>query len=276
VRGPSLGHNRALAASDRGIDGSRSASSPQWLGVYAGALRRLGAAQKSNKGAPAYSRFVNRPLGKRLAALAYVLNRTPNQVTCVSAVFTFSGIALLALAPPSLATGILTTGLLLFGYALDAADGQLARLRGGGSLAGEWLDHFTDSAKECSLHLAVLISMFRFWDLPNSTWLLLPTLFALVMTMMFSGILLKDLLARQAKSARLAPGTSASWLRAILVMPTDYGVICLVFLLWSVPTLFLGAYAALFVGNAIFLLLASRKWFNDMRSLDQASADKAV
>ncbi|WP_286279159.1 CDP-alcohol phosphatidyltransferase family protein [Naasia aerilata] len=100
------------------------------------ALERLRSSQKSSKGAAAYSRFVNRPLGRVLAAVAATAGLRPNQVTAISAVFTFAGIVLLATVPPSLGLGVGVTLLLLVGYALDSADGQVARLRGGGSLAG--------------------------------------------------------------------------------------------------------------------------------------------
>jgi phosphatidylglycerophosphate synthase len=59
------------------------------------------------------------------------------------------------------------------GYAFDAADGQLARLRGGGSLAGEWLDHMIDAAKVSSLHVAVAISVYR-WFAWAIGWVLVP------------------------------------------------------------------------------------------------------
>ena len=100
-------------------------------------VRRLAAAQKGATGAPAYSRFVNRPLGRLFAALAFHAGLTPNAVTAVSAAFTTTGVALLALAPPSVPMGLAVAACLVLGYALDAADGQLARLRGGGSPAGE-------------------------------------------------------------------------------------------------------------------------------------------
>ena len=48
---------------------------------YRAAMGRLKAAQKTNYGAPLYSRLVNRPAGRRLAALAYSLHLSPNQVT---------------------------------------------------------------------------------------------------------------------------------------------------------------------------------------------------
>ena len=126
-------------------------------------VRRLAQAQKTSKGAPAYSRFVNRKAGRYLAAVAYRSGRTPNQVTTVSAAFSAVAIALAALLRPR-CVGVVVSVLLAVGYAFDSADGQLARLRGGGTPAGEWLDHVVDSAKICALHLAVLVSFYRFGD----------------------------------------------------------------------------------------------------------------
>ena len=92
------------------------------------------------------------------AAAAYQIGLTPNQVTYISATFTFVGLLVLALAPATWPVGLLVTVVLVLGYAFDAADGQLARLRGGGSLLGEWLDHMIDSVKVAALHLAVLVT----------------------------------------------------------------------------------------------------------------------
>ncbi|WP_231979255.1 hypothetical protein [Tessaracoccus coleopterorum] len=52
-------------------------------------------------------------------------------MTLVSAFFTLTGIALIALLPPGPVAALTVTSALVLGYALDAADGQLARLRGG-------------------------------------------------------------------------------------------------------------------------------------------------
>ncbi len=234
---------------------------------YRDAVRRLQAAQKPSAGTPLYSRLVNRPLGRRFAALAYLAGLTPNQVTGISALFTFSAIALIATLAPTWWLGILVTALLVLGYALDAADGQLARLRGGGSVQGEWLDHTVDVAKGCALHLAILITAYRHFDLPEA-WLLVPIAYALVDTVMFSSMLLKDLLAAREMGGK-APGSraSTSLLRAIMVIPTDYGFFCLIFLLLAQPLLFFSAYVFLFVCNAIILVLVLRKWFRDMGSL---------
>src|SRR5690348_14894922 len=116
------------------------------------ALTRLRSAQKPGAGAPPYSRWINRRLGRILAAAAYRARATPDAVTVLSAVFTFSGLSLVALVAPVPWLGFAVTALLVLGYALDAADGQLARLLGGGSRSGEWLDHMVDVTKTCVLH----------------------------------------------------------------------------------------------------------------------------
>src|SRR5215212_1921607 len=101
---------------------------------FSAALRQLQRAQKSKRGAPAYSLYINRPLGRVLAAAAFGARLTPNQVTAISAVCTFAGLVVLALAPAQPLVGFGVAALLVLGYALDSADGQLARLTGGGSL----------------------------------------------------------------------------------------------------------------------------------------------
>lgn len=240
-------------------------------GGFSAALRALPAAQKSAKGAPAYSRFINRKLGGYLAALAYPLGLTPNHVTAISAVFTFAGILGIALIPPSFALGAGVCAALLLGYALDSADGQLARLRGGGSRSGEWLDHIVDSAKISSLHLAVLVSFFRFFDAPAG-YLLIPIGFAIVAAVMFFAMTLNDQLRRVHRAttgAATHDDSPPSTLRSLLVAPSDYGVLCLVFLLLGWTQVFIAGYGLLFLANFVFLAAALRKWFTDMRALDQ-------
>lgn len=244
--------------------------------TYRESLHALKSAQKTAKGAPAYSRFVNRRLGRYLAAAAYQAGLTPNVVTALSGLASFAAIAVLAIWPPSVATGIIVTAGLVLGYALDSADGQLARLRGGGSRSGEWLDHMIDAAKISSLHLAVLISAFRFIELPGTAWLLVPIGFTVVNAVAFFGMILNDQLRRSSglPSGQVATVSSPSLLRSLLVIPTDYGVLCLIFLLLGWPTAFFAAYTVLFAGSAGFLLLAVVKWFRDMRALDAPRAER--
>lgn len=238
---------------------------------YREVRQRLAAAQKSSKGAPAYSRFVNRPLGRSIAAAAYLMGRTPNQVTAVSAALSFAAIALLALVRPTVLLGLAVAVLLVAGYAFDAADGQLARLRGGGSPAGEWLDHMVDAAKISSLHLAVLVMAYRFLDLPGG-WLLVPIGFCIVNAVAFFAMILNDLLRQRHAAATGVPvqrGESSA-LRSLLVIPTDYGFLCVAFALLGASTVFFGVYTLFFAAYAGFLLLAVVKWFRDMDALGRA------
>ena len=229
---------------------------------------RLRSAQKGRaRGAPAYSIYVNRPVGRVLAALAFKGGLSPNQVTGVSALFTASGIVLLTSGGASIAVGSIVWLLLAAGYAWDSADGQVARLQGSGSMAGEWLDHVVDSGKVVALHLAVAIGLYRFADLTSASLLLIPLGFAVVATVTFFAMLLNDLL----KSARSIPSAVAqggsSPVRSFLLLPTDYGLLCALFVLWGWPDVFLVVYSLTFCCCAAFLVLAGTKWFRDMREL---------
>lgn len=236
--------------------------------TYAQSLAQLQGAQKSSAGAPAYSRYINRPLGRRFAAVGHVLGATPNQVTAVSALLTYTGIAIIALLPPSWWSGLAVSAALVVGYALDAADGQLARLRGGGSLSGEWLDHVVDAGKISALHLAVLIGAARFTDLAMA-WLLVPIVFTLVANVTFFGMILNGLLRDRhtARTGQPVDRPRTSTLRSLLVIPTDYGLLCLVFLLLGAPMVFGVVYAWLLLCSSGFLALALMKWYRDMSQL---------
>ena len=237
---------------------------------YADVVQALAAAQKTAKGAPAYSRFVNRKLGRLIAAGAFKLNLTPNIVTAISAAFSFAAIALLALVRPAPWMGLAVFFCLVLGYAFDAADGQLARLQGTGRPAGEWLDHMVDATKISSLHLAVLIGAYRFIPVAPQA-LLIPIGFAVVAAVMFFGMILNDQLRRQQEArtgAAVDRGAATSSLRSLLVIPTDYGLLCVIFvLLGFAPTAFFWVYGAVFVANAAFMALAAVKWYKDMTKL---------
>lgn len=237
---------------------------------YAEILNRLRGAQKGRaRGAPAYSIYVNRPVGRYLAAAAHLVGLTPNQVTAVSAVFTATGIALIAAAPQTVPVGVAVWLLLALGYAWDSADGQVARLRGGGSVAGEWLDHFVDSGKVIALHLAVLVGLYRA-DVDEG-YLWVPLLFTLVSGMTFFGMILNDLLKGARGLASSAARGGASTARSLLLLPTDYGVLCLGFVLWGWVAGFQLVYGLLFAAASAFLALAALKWFREMVRLSEST-----
>jgi phosphatidylglycerophosphate synthase len=236
--------------------------------TVAGTVRRLGAAQKGAQGAPAFSRFVNRPLGRLLAALAFHLGLTPNAVTALSAAATTTGIVLLAAVAPAGWMAVTVAACLVLGYALDSADGQLARLRGGGSPAGEWLDHMVDAAKASGLHLAVLVGLYRFGDVAP-VLLLVPVGYCLVDAVTYFGTMLNEALrAQHGAPTRAQPSDQPAGLgRSLLTLPTDYGLLACVFVLYGVPALFVPVYTGLFLAAAAFLALASVKWYREMGRL---------
>ncbi|MFE4213683.1 CDP-alcohol phosphatidyltransferase family protein [Streptomyces sp. NPDC056844] len=240
------------------------------MGSTGTVLRELRGAQKSSKGVSLYSRYVNRPAGRLLAAGAFRARLTPNQVTLISAAFTFTAIAAVALVEPSWQLGILVYAGLAVGFAFDSADGQLARLTGRGGPDGEWLDHVVDCAKMILVHSAVLIAFHRFGSLPGEGWLLLPLGFLFTAVLTFCAGLLREQLGRAAVRTAPAPaaaGAPVSRIRAVALLPADYGVFCLVFLLLGAPGVFRAGYAVLAAVHALFLVAFLVKWFRELKAL---------
>lgn len=229
----------------------------------------LSGAQKSNVNAAAYSRWVNRPAGRLLAATAYKLGMTPDQVTALSACASFAGVAVIAVYPPTPLVGIVVALLLVVGYALDSADGQLARLRGGGKPSGEWLDHVIDCAKVASVHLGVLVAWYRHGDGWPAASLFIPLLFSLQQSVYFFGMVLTDLLMRNAgvRPNRPQSGAPAGVRGSLLALPMDYGLLCLLFLLYGWPGTWRWAYAALLVLNVLALAVQLVRWRRRMAAL---------
>lgn len=239
-------------------------------------LHRLSTSQKiAAPGSPPYSVYINRKVGRYVAAATYLAGWSPNKISCVSAALTFSGILLLATAPSAWWVGPTVWALLAVGYAFDSADGQVARLKGGGSPAGEWLDHVLDSAKLSSLHLAVLVAAYRNFNLPSDAWLLVPIAFSVVSAVSFFSMILNDhlkLIYSRVDGIK-SQSRSGSVAKSILLIPTDYGVLCLLFILIGNASLFFTVYTLFFVANASHLLLASFKWFKDMGKMAPAIVD---
>jgi phosphatidylglycerophosphate synthase len=233
-------------------------------------VAQLSRAQKPSAGTPAYSRFVNRRIGRVFAAAAFLGHRTPNQVSMASGLCSLAGIVVVATVRPSFGMALLVTALLVLGYGLDSADGQLARLRGGGSPLGEWLDHMIDSIKIVLLHSAVLISFFRFDAFSNESLLLVPLGYVCMSSVLFFGLILIDQLRRRHGGAQKPNERGDSVAKSLLIAPTDYGVLCLVFLAFGAPALFIALYGALLVANLLFLVAAIAKWYREMAALQPA------
>ena len=241
-------------------------------------------AGKSNRGAPGYSRWINRPAGRQLAILAFRLGLSPNQVTLLSGFTSLVGIVVLATAPATVPVGFLVAFLLALAYALDSADGQVARMQGGGSRTGEWLDHVIDCFKIAALHAAVLIAWYRSYDVSDAM-LLVPIAFGIQASAFFFGKILTDQLRASAATAASAATTAAApvepttppavsvddgrppVLASLLVLPLDYGLLCVTFVLLGFHQVFVWAYCALAVMGVVLLVAALGKWYRDLSRL---------
>jgi CDP-diacylglycerol--serine O-phosphatidyltransferase len=208
---------------------------------------QLAMAQKPGAGVPFYMRAVNRPMGRVIAAVAGRLGATPDQMTATSGLMFIAGMAVLALFDPSVPVAVVVTVLLQLAFAFDSADGQLARLTGTGSVAGEWLDHVVDAARILTLHLGVAVCLALRIGV-DSAWLLLPLAFAGVASVRFFA----QILAEQLDRSAAAPSSTRN--RGWIQTPADAGVINAVFLLWPWADVFLVAYAALAAANLMLLL----------------------
>jgi phosphatidylglycerophosphate synthase len=207
---------------------------------------QLAMAQKPGAGVPFYMRAVNRPLGRVIAAVAGRLGATPDQMTATSGLVFLAGMSVLALFDPSVRVAVVVTVLLQLAFAFDSADGQLARLTGTGSVAGEWLDHVVDAARLLTLHLGVAVCLALRTGV-DSAWLLLPLAFAVVASVRFFA----QILAEQLDSSAVpSPAQGRGWVQT----PADAGVVNAVFLLWPWVDVFLASYAVLAAANLVLLL----------------------
>lgn len=215
--------------------------------TYSSYLEQLNNAQKSGAGVPAYTRWVNRRVARRVAASAAALGLTPNAVTMLSAAFSLAGLVVMLGATPGWTSAACTAVLLATGYVFDSADGQVARLTGTSSAAGEWLDHVVDAVRTPAIHLTVVVSVLI--HRPEMTPLAsIALLFTILSTGQFmSQILAEQLVRRTGGESLEGNGTKKS----LLLLPTDTGVLCWSFLLWGAPTAFGVAYALLFIVNLV-------------------------
>jgi phosphatidylglycerophosphate synthase len=220
---------------------------------------QLARAQKPGGGVPFYMRAVNRRLGRGIAAVAARLGATPDQMTAMSGLIFVLGMAVLAAFDPSVPGAIAVTVLLQLAFAFDSADGQLARLTGRGSVAGEWLDHVVDAARLLTLHIGVAVCLSLHKDV-DEAWLLLPLAFAGVASVRFFAQILAEQLDRSAAGRSPAPGRG--WLQT----PADAGVVNLVFLLWPWTPVFLVVYAALAAANLVLLLATLQRKHRALRN----------
>lgn len=223
---------------------------------YRAATAELASAQKSGAGVPAYLRWVNRGLGRRAAAAAYVVGLSPNAVTLVSGIVSVGGMAVLVFLPLTPVSALAAMVLFLAGYALDSADGQLARLTHTGSTAGEWLDHVVDSVRLPLVHLAIAACL---WRAGLPLWSVVVALLFLVLSSawFFAQTLAGKLSVGASDDGSAAEGTP-DWV-SFVKLPYDVGTLYLAVAALAYPPLFMVLYTALFVVTGAVAALSLRR-----------------
>lgn len=223
---------------------------------YQIATAELASAQKSGAGVPAYLRWVNRGLGRRAAAAAYVIGLSPNAVTMVSGAVSLVGMAVLVFVPLSPLVAATAALLFLAGYALDSADGQLARLTHRGGPAGEWLDHVVDALRLPLVHLAIAVCL---WRAEQPLWAVLVALLFLVLSSawFFAQTLASKLSVNAPDDGSAAEGTP-DWV-SFVKLPYDVGTLYIAVFALAYPPLFLVVYASLFAVTAGIAVLSLRR-----------------
>jgi len=224
---------------------------------YLGDLNR---AQKSGAGVPAYTRWINRRLARGVAAASAALGLTPNAVTMLSAALSAAGLAVIILVGPTLWAALTTAALLAAGYVFDSADGQVARLTGASSPAGEWLDHVVDAIRTPAIHLtvAIVVVLHR----PDLVWL---AVVALLFTVMSVGQFMSQILAEQLVRNSGGEAPEGNGVRkSLFLLPTDTGVLCWSFAFWAFPPLFAVVYAVLFLINLVHTTASMRRKYRKL------------
>lgn len=229
---------------------------------YRSSLATLAGAQKTPRGVSFYSRHVNRPAGRRVAAAAHVLRMTPNQLTVLSGLMSIAGLAQLAVRPPSWSSGLVAALALAAGYVLDSADGQLARLTGSGSATGELLDHVLDCATKLLLHVAVVVAWYRAGE-PGAL-LAVALAFQLVAVLLFFEGTLVGKLREQSAGGPAASRGAPSRLSGLALLPVDHGTVCWSFLLWGSTPAFTAVYLVLLAAHAVVLVILSVRWSSEL------------
>ncbi|MDO4258544.1 MAG: CDP-alcohol phosphatidyltransferase family protein [Actinomycetaceae bacterium] len=237
-----------------------------WAGKVRANLARLEAAQKPANGVPAYTRWVNRRGARIVAAIGAASGVTPNGITAISFLLSLSGMLCLIFMEPSFISALLVAILLALGYLFDSADGQLARLTGTSSKAGEWLDHVVDAFRSPAIHftLAVAIMLHR----PEISWL---ALVALGHGLVNSGQFLSQILAEAFIKGSGGTQRRGGTMRSFVLLPTDPGTLCWSFALWGWSSGFTAVYCLLTAIAVAHSAISLRRRYSDVRALDAAA-----
>jgi phosphatidylglycerophosphate synthase len=232
----------------------------------------LGRTQEPAPGVTGCTRRVDRPLGRVVAAVAVRRGVGATTVTVVSALLSCAGLVALVGVRPSPASSALVAATLLGAHVLDASDGQVARLTGTTSRAGEWLGDVVDASRQVALHVAVLLAVARFADLPQPA-LLVPAVLAIAVSTRW----VAQVLAERLRTAE-APGHDAGTLRSVLPLPlpVDTGVMGVTVALLPWPTTFVAVYSVLAACAVLLCCADLRRRYVELASSETAGVVDAI
>ena len=160
--------------------------------------------------------------------------------------------------------GVCVALLFALGYGLDSADGQVARVTGASSPAGEWLDHVVDSIRVPFVHMATLLSFLLYpahYSFTGSStfnsWIIaMPMIF----TALTAGHFMSQTLAEQLRNNRkTAAPPSGGPLRSFINLHMDAGALCWIYIFVGFGPVFVIIYALLLLANAATALLSMRR-----------------
>lgn len=237
------------------------------VGRVATAVDQLASAQKPGGGVPAYMRWVNRSVARRIAAVSYVAGLSPDAVTWISLLWSVLAMAMLLFVPAVWWAGVIIAILLATAFAFDSADGQLARLTGRSGARGEWLDHVVDSLRTPALHVVVACAVWVKFG--NIALAVLALVMALSLSTQFMSQMLAEQLIRRSAGpqAQRRGGNRQSW----ILLPTDPGIWAWMFVLWGFPPVFAVAYGLMSALNFVHVGVSLRRRYRDLSVLQKVS-----
>lgn len=117
---------------------------------------------KYSAGGHPATRLISQPAGAVLAWVAWRAGLSPNAVTTLAASLSTVGALAYATLPGGFVSIFICILLTQLAYALDCADGQLARATGRSSRLGAWWDVYCDYLALSTLAFAILFRFQRF------------------------------------------------------------------------------------------------------------------
>jgi phosphatidylglycerophosphate synthase len=227
---------------------------------YLNSWNKLSRAQKRSDVALPYTLWINRPIGRFFAVIAHKLSLTPNFVSFISLLFSVIGfLYLILIQDKEIIPTIFGVSILLFAYALDSADGQLARLTNIKGPSGEWLDHTADSIKTPMFHLSVFLVIYQIEGGLN----LQVMIFFLMISAFASGKFFSSEIKEKMMANREKVNPGGGYIRSFLLAPFDYGFLCFIFILAPFNLL----YPVYFFWGIYFILFCFASFIRSFRQL---------